>query len=257
MKNKTKLLTWLLLFSSAGFSQGFYTEYNMTAGEGVSGKIKTFSQSNNTRSEIHMTIPGMPGGGHSSATLMLASTPDKIYQINIAAKTYTEVAKNSAREMNDAPQSDYVVTVLGKEKAGIYNCTHVKVKQTSNKQEQEMWVSTDLPGYADYAKIKTAYTGKDNLMKALTAKGAVGFPVRIKSLEKGSSVQMDLVKAEKKNIPSTTFSLAGYTKSAVPSGAGHGQPGNNEEMMKQMQNMTPEQREQMIKQMQQQYQNPK
>jgi hypothetical protein len=113
-----------------------------------------------------------------------------------------------------------------------------------------MWTTTEIDGYADFAKVKTKYTGKANMYKALEAKGVVGFPVRIKSIDHGHEVRIDLVKAEKRNNPDSLFSLSGYTKQE-----GAGIPGGAEmqEMMKQLQNMTPSEREAWLKRLQEEH----
>lgn len=111
----------------------------------------------------------------------------------------------------------------------------------------EWWVTKDLANYADYSKIKSKYTGKNNLFAALKAKGVEGYPVKIKSDEHGKGLIMEVVKAEQKSNPASLFSLSGYTKSRGMDA------GNMQEMMQNIQNMTPEEREKWMKQMQEQY----
>ena len=152
-------------------------------------------------------------------------------------------------QYKDYPQQDYEVTVIGKEKVNCYNCTHVKVVRKGSNIAEEMWNSKDVVDYSSLLNVKTRFTGRDNLNKALVAKGAEGFPVRIKSSEHGTDVQIDLVKAERKNQPASLFSLDGYTKSAAKPAGSQSQ----QEMMQKLQNMTPEERQKYIEEMKKQY----
>lgn len=236
------------------FAQGYYIEMKMTSDkQSFSGNMKLYFQDNNSRGDIAMNIPEL-GMAMNFSTLSLANNPGTIYMLDEQKKTYSEIKTDADESYKDYPQSEYEVTVLGKEPVNGYNATHVNVKRKSSKTSEEMWLTTDIVNYADYAKIKSKYTGKDNLNKALEAKGAAGFPVRIKTVEEGMTLQIDIVKAEKKTNPASYFTLTGYKKAeavtAMP--AGH----DMQELMKNMQNMTPEQLEQMQKQMEEMY-NPK
>jgi hypothetical protein len=233
------------------FAQGFYIEYKIGASgkeASVGGNFKTYSQGGDVRSEITMSVPQM--GEMQITSLSLKTEPNKIYLLNEKEKTYTEMATGNDEEWKDRAQSDYEVTVLGKETINGYNTTHVSIK-INGKQREELWTTRDIAGYGEFAKIKTKYTGKDNLYKALAAKSADGLPVRIKVDERGHNMQMDLVKAEKRSNPANLFSLDGYKKGEGMSGMPGGE--QIQEMMKNMQNMTPAEREEMIRQLKEQY----
>jgi hypothetical protein len=215
--------------------------------------MKAYSQDGNNRSEMNMNMSGAPAGIGDMVMLTLKNSPNTVYLLNEKEKSYSEFNSSGEDEdMKDYPQSEYEVTLVGKEKVNNYNCTHVRVKRKGSNHETEMWTSTDLIGYADFAQVKTKFTGKTNMYKALAEKGAVGFPVRIKSNYHGHESQIDLVKAEKRNNPASLFSLTGYTKQE-----GAGMPGGAEmqEMMKKLQNMSPAEREEWIKRMQEQHGN--
>lgn len=235
-------------------AQGVYIEMKIsTTGEKeiVSGLMKAYSQDGNSRTEMNMNVSGAPAGMGNMTMLTLKSNPNTVYMINEKDKTYSEFSSTSELEdMKDYPQSEYEVTLLGIDKVNNYTCKHVRVKRKGSNREMEMWTTTEIDGYADFAMVKTKYTGKANMYKAMEAKGAVGFPVRIKSIDHGHEVRIDLVKAEKRNNPAVLFSLSGYTKQE-----GAGIPGGPEmqEMMKQLQNLTPAEREAWIKRMQEQH----
>ncbi len=244
-----KLITVLFvsLLSYAAFAQGFYMEMKMSSSEkGDMGVMKIYSQDGNSRSDISVN---MPGGPMDMATLFLKSSPNAMYMLNVKNKSYTEMDISQNDQFKDFPQQDYEVTVLGKEKVNGFNTTHVRVTHKGSSQPEEMWTSRDVVDYSSFLTAKSKFTGRDNMNKALAAKGADGFPVRIKTSDHGAEIQMDLVKAEKRNNPASLFTLAGYSKTAgMPTG---GQ--SRQEMLQKIQNMTPEEREKFIEQMKSQY----
>lgn len=238
-----------------GLGQGFYLEFKMTAGaktEAMNGTMKSFSQDGNARSEITMSSPAMPGGNMNLVSITLKAEPKKVYLLNQKDKTYSEMDVNGADEWEERAQADYEVTVIGKETVNGYNTTHVSIK-INGKATEELWTTKDIAGYAELSQVKTKYTGKANMYKALAAKGADGMPVRIKADEHGHSMQLDLVKAEKRNNPASLFSLTGYTKSSRLSIPGMENMPGMKEMMEKVKNMTPQEREEMLKHLQQQY----
>lgn len=245
-----------LVLALALQAQGFYIEMKMSAAggkQGMSGLMKSYSQDGNNRSEMNLNLAGSASALGNIVMLTLKDKPETVYMLNETEKTYTEFSSTGVDEdMKDFPQNEYEVTLVGKEKVNNFNCTHVRVKRKGSTHETEMWTSTDLAGYAEFAKVKTKYTGKINMFKALEAKGAVGFPVRIKADEHGQAVQIDLVKAERRTNPASMFSLAGFTKSE---GLGNVGGVDVQEMLKKIQNMSPAERELWMKKMQEQYQN--
>ena len=245
MKKLTTLVITLLC-GFAAFSQGYYFEMKMSsAQQGSLGTMKVYSQDGNSRSEIGVTTPMGP---MNMVSLSLKSNPSTIYMVNDKDKTYSETDISKSEQWKDSKPEDYEITVLGKEKMNGYNSTHVKVKSKESKLVQEMWTTTEVADYSSFMQAKTKFTGRDNLYKALAAKGAMGFPVRILSSDQDHEVQIDFVKAEKRNNPASLFSIEGYTKS---SGAMGGV--NMQEMMQKLQNMTPEERKAFEQQMKQQY----
>lgn len=249
MKRITLFLS-LIAFALMGYSQGYYIEMKLTsAKEGEMGTMKVYSQNGDSRSQMQMSMRGV---NLDLSYIFLKSTPNTIYMLNEKDKTYYESTVNDDESFKDYPQNEYEVTVVGKEKVNGYNSTHVKIKVKGQTHEQEMWTTTEIGDYAGFSQIKTKYTGRGNLFKALEAKGATGFPVRMKMLEGGNAITIDVVKAEKRTNPSTLFSLAGYTKSSKATFS----PGgiDTKELMEKMKNMTPEERQKWIEEMQKKYQ---
>lgn len=234
-------------------AQGFYVEYKMStvagSAQSVSGSMKLLSQDGNSRSAIEMNSPM---GGINIVSLSLKATPDKVYLLDEKAKTYSEFPVDTKEEWTDNASVQYTVEVVGKEKVNGYNSTHVKVS-INGRQREDLWTTKEIDGYADFSKIKSKYTGKDNLYKALAAKSAEGMPVRILVKENNQSVQMDLVKAERRNNPASLFSISGYSKGSGIPGMPAGMP-DMQEMMKQLQNATPEEREEILRRLKEMYQ---
>ena len=242
-----------VLFANA-YSQGFYLEFNISSSgkeANMSGTMKSYYQNENSRSEFSMTVPQLGSNEITMVSLLLKDSPGKVFMVDDKNKSYSEIDTGNDDDWKDAPVSDYDVTVVGTEKVNGYNATHVRIQRKGSKTPQEYWVSKDVVGYADMMKMKTKYTGKDNMMKAMEEKGASGFPVRIKTTEQGNAIQIDLVKAEKRNNAAMLFSLDGYSKSTtgtiIPAGI------DVQQMMKDVQQMTPEERERWMKEMQKQY----
>ncbi len=250
MKYLFLLSTFLSTFA---FSQGYFLEFKLSSeSEGLSGNMKVFAQDGNSRSEMNFSGGKMAGFMPKDlAALYLSSEPNKIYMLSTASKTYTEIITDNSDEWTDYKQSEYEITVVGKEKVNGYNATHVKIKLKGGKELQDMWTSTDIAGYADFAKVKTQYTGKDNLNKALEAKGAAGFPVRVLASQGGRSFQIDLVKTEKKTLEKDLFSLNGYEKGGIVPGMSGS---IDVSKLKDIQNMSPDEQrkavEELMKQMQ-------
>ena len=244
MKQLFALLLVSLFATSAFAKDGIYLEFRITS-PSITGTSKTYTAGGSTRSEIIMNNPRTTTP-IKVATLILASAPGKSYSLNEASKTYTEMDAARAQQDND---DDIEVTVLGKEKVNNYNCTHVSIKYKKSQRATEMWLSKDIPGFMDYTTVKNNYLGGSKFFDALKAKGADGFVARILTNgERGEKMQMDLVKAEKQNVPDALLSLDGYTK-----GAGSYMTPGGGVNPNAIQNMTPEERKAYIEKMRAQY----
>ena len=222
---------------------GIYLEFKITSAS-MNGTSKVYTANGNTRSEMTMTNSAMPVP-FGVTTLILQSAPGKSYSLFEKDKTYTETDISKSHESDD---DDYEVTVLGKEKVNNYNCVHVSVRYKKSKHTSEMWLSKDITGYADFINVKTKFLKGSGFFNALKEKGAEGFVVRMLTVgERGEKMQMDLVKAQKENVPESLFSLSGYTKSAGRT------PGMGGPDAQQLQKMTPEERAKYIEEMKAKY----
>jgi hypothetical protein len=211
----------------------------------VNGTTKSYTLNGNTRSEANIVIGTMPNP-MNTVSLTMQGNPGIVYTLDEQHKTYSEMSVAGRDKENE----DYEVTVLGKEKAGVYNATHVKVMDKRTQKVTEMWLSKDIPNYASFASVKTKYLGGEKLFAQLKDKGADGYAVRIlMNDERTGQIELALVKAERRNIDESMLSLDGYTKgtSAAP-----GKPGGIDP--EQIKNMTPEERQKFIQDMKAKYQ---
>jgi hypothetical protein len=245
MKRISLLLLSVACLVVNAFGQGAFVEYKITADKNnMTGDAKTYYLNGNTKSEIQMMLPGMPaGGGTDVISLSRKDVPDSIFIINEKSKTYSSM---SVKDKNSNSDEGYEITVLGKEKIGNYNTTHVKVVYKKTKKETEMWTSKDVSDYAFFKNIKNKYLDGGKLYEALDANGAGGFPVRMVVAETKWRIQLDLVKAEKQSMDASIFNLDGYTRTAAISPM--------QDMREKIKNMTPEEKQQFIEQMKAQHQ---
>ena len=257
MKKIIALLLILIPISIAtAFAQtGVVIEYKISAGDAkssMSGNTKTYTQNDNTRSEMLMNVPGLPAGAINTVTLMRKDKPNMIVTLNHGNKTYSEMTYADAEPAERKTTEPFEVTVVGKETVNGYSCTHVIAKfKNSGKVRNEWWTSNDVTGFPGFKGIKgSKYMDDDNFFSKMAEKGADGFPVRMKMSEGGAgSFQMDLVKAEKKNLEASLFEIpAGYAKAATIDF------NNMPKSMEDYKNMSPEEQKKMMEDLMKMYQ---
>jgi hypothetical protein len=175
-----------------------------------------------TRCEMIMQMRGM---GMKMVMLQKTDTPNTLYHINDANKTYSEVDLTKPQAIADQqPVPDkYTVEKLGQADILGYKTQHVLVKEKNpgagGATTTEMWTAKDLLDYATFSKMQ-ARQGKggdeEAMLKALKDAGADGLPLKsITTTADGTKVTMEVVKVDKKALAASTFEIpAGYSKSA-------------------------------------------
>lgn len=211
MKTSILFLTNLLFlsfFANTTFAGDIYAEYKMT---GVGLKpitTKMYGKNGDLRTEANIDFAGQK---MTTTTLMLKSKPNVTLVFNSMSKTYTETKTASG-----AAVKNFDIKVIGAEKVGNYNCTHVKM--SSNGQSWDMWYTNDLPA------INFPLSGQDaaatqKMIAQLKSKGISGMPVKITFAKPGSTtgaVTMLLSKFEQKNLDASLFTIpAGYKKNSA------------------------------------------
>jgi hypothetical protein len=223
----------------------------MTMREGA-GTGKNYLSKAGVRSELDIQTSRMP---MKMTTLVRSATPDLVYLINDAQKSYTEIDSKKTREqlekMRGKDSDKWTVKKLGKETVNGYSCEHLFIANGEDaKSEMEWWTSKDIAGLSYESMrglMRRGSQSDEGIMKALRDAGADGFAVKMVTREKGSPtpvMTMELTKVEKRSLPASLFEIpAGYKKQEGMMGA-MASPEAQEKMRKAMENLTPEQRKQ-------------
>ena len=234
------------------------------------GTMKLWLGKEGTRSELDMQHGAM---GINMVMLQRHDQPDKLYNLNQAAHTYTELDLNKAKALGGQGQTQYTVQKLGQEKLLGYNTQHVLVKEKAADGAEgpamELWTAKDFLDYETFTRLQFRHGrpgAQESLVKALKEADAEGMPLKsVSANPDGSKTTWEVVKAEKQSVPASSFEIpAGYTKSEggimdlmgnMSGPQGEAARKQMEEAHKKMQealkNMTPEQRkmfEDMMKQ---------
>jgi hypothetical protein len=129
-------------------------------------------------------------------------------------------------------------------------CERALVNQEGTETDNEMCVSKEIVGSADLFNAGRRDASSQGLAKALKANGLDGMPIRMIVRRKGDPEAMmawELVKAEKRALPASTFEVpAGYEETSAMGAMLS--PAQKKQMDDAMKNMTPEQRK-MIEEM--------
>ncbi len=225
----------------------------MTMKEG-GGTGRNYVSKAGVRSELDLQTARMP---MKMTTLVRTATPDLVYLINDAQKSYAEIDSKKMREQlekNRGKSKGWTVKKLGRETVNGYSCEHVLIVHGDDaKSEQEWWTSKDIAGLSYESMrglMRRGNESDEGVVKALREAGVDGFVVRMITREKGSPtpvMTMEITKVEKRSVPAALFEIpAGYTKQEGMMGAASvmAPAGANDEMRKAMENLTPEQRKQ-------------
>ncbi len=277
-KRISPVLFALLLAASPAFGEfeGILDMKMTTAGQGGEfgggGTMRAAVAKAGARCEINMEMGAMT---MKMVVLQKTATPDTLYHIDDANRTYSEMDLAKLREMAGQSQNarKYTVEKLGQENILGYKTQHVRVKEqkpgNGKGETMEVWTAKDLLDYATFSKWQGRPGkggGQEALIKALKDAGADGLPLKsIATTPEGTKVTMEVVKVDKKTLPASTFELpAGYTKSegglmGMMGGMSGPQAdeakkqmeGAKKQMEEAMKNMTPEQREMIEKMMKQ------
>jgi hypothetical protein len=150
-------------------------------------------------------------------TIQKLSDLDHILNLNEERKLYSITDLKKLREGAPArTQETYSVKKLGRDSVAGFSCEKALVT-SSGGSESELCVSAGL--FPSAAWIAAESRGRsNNMMKALRDAGLEGFPIRwaIRSRgEKQATSTMELVRFEKKSVPSSAFEVPpGYKQTS-------------------------------------------
>ena len=185
--------------------------------------------------------------------LTRTAEPDISYMINDAQKSYARI---DVKEMQkNLPKSEqdkkWTVKRLGADSVAGYACERALVTQEGPRRRRTRSASRRRSSGRPRCSTRAgADAGAQGLEIALKANGLEGMPIRMIMREKGkaeATMTWELVKAEKRSLPASTFEVpAGYKETSMMGTMLS--PEQQKQMDDAMKNMTPEQRK-MIEEM--------
>ncbi len=253
MKNFHRLsLAVLLVLPLSAASQWEGVLDMKISGKDMNGSSKALIGKAGARMQIDMTnaqLQEMQGGGTKMVMLTRTAEPGISYMINDAQRSYARI---DVKEMEKSlPKSEkekkWTVKRLGPDSVAGFACQKALVAQEGGTSENEVCISKDILGPASMFNAGRRGAGGEGLEVALKANGLEGMPIRMIMREKGkaeASMTWELVKAEKRALPASTFEVpAGYKETSVMGTMMS--PEQQKQMEDAMKNMTPEQRKMM------------
>src|SRR6185437_13223260 len=165
-------------------------------------------------------LASMMGAKNGSALILIGRMQQPHYSIILddANKEYSLNVIDTA--LINSMHQNYKVTKLGNETVNGYNCTHAKLVSTmgsgmfKTSSTEDIWTSTEVPGYDMVKKATLQQNITPAMMKALNDAGCGGFFVKMASSDKHYSMTMQLAKASKQSFPASMFKIpGGYTES--------------------------------------------
>ncbi|MBK6403722.1 MAG: DUF4412 domain-containing protein [Holophagales bacterium] len=146
--------------------------------------------------------------------LSRTAEPDISYMINDAQKSYARIdVKEMQKSLPKAEQDKkWTVKRLGPDSVAGFACQKALVTQEGETSENEVCISKDILGPASMFNSGRRGAGGQGLEVALKANGLEGMPIRMIMREKGkaeASMKWELVNAEKRSLPASTFEVPG------------------------------------------------
>jgi hypothetical protein len=219
------------------------------------GRGRTLVSSVGSRTEI-----GMSEGkeaGMKMVMLVLKAEPNVVYMLNEQKKTYyrQEHAQKADRP-HEARKHTYKVTRKGTGRVAGYDCVIGEVLRDDEEQPTEIWTSRAVGGFESFWRHQAQRDKDDDyptMLSALKNAGMDGWPMKVVTQRKsGKSTEWEVTKVEKRSVPASQFSLAGYTKTDSVMGGMQLSPEQEkqmeqarQQMQEAMKKMTPEQRQKM------------
>ena len=210
-------------YTTAKGGSGIYFEYTIQSQTKERGNVTSTSKmylTNNGEGRSEMNLAAMMGAKNGSALVVIGRMQQPHFSIILDndAKKYSLNVIDSG--LINGLHQKYQVTKLENETVNGYNCTHAKLVTTTGKGifkstgTEDIWTSTDVPGYDLIKKASLQQNITPGMMKALNDAGCGGFLVKMANSSKGYSMTMQLTKADKQTFPSSMFKIpSGYSES--------------------------------------------
>jgi hypothetical protein len=152
--------------------------------------------------------------GNKTVILGRASMPNYSVMLHTDTRTYTlHIIDTAAINRNGWT---YQVAKIGTERVGGYDCVHARVTMskpgTKESISEDIWTSTQVPGYGVLKKLTTTQNVTPQFMKALEQAGCDGFVVKMTTHGASYSMEMMLTQSTRKDFSASDFEIpAGYT----------------------------------------------
>lgn len=181
------------------------------------GTTKVWVSKHGLRNEAEMELPAevraQMGGEktHRVISIVKASEPNLTYLIDEQRKTYSVMDHRS-----EATESEekYRIERKGKDKVAGFSCDKV-VATDARGFQFELCMAPGLIGGSFMTRALEQRKQGQGLLKAMADVGVTGYPARWVHRPKDGTpgMTMELVSAEKRSVPASTFAIpAGYTK---------------------------------------------
>ena len=225
------------------------------SGKDMNGSSKALIGKAGARMQIEMTnaqLQQAEGGGMKMVVLTRTAEPDISYMINDAQRSYARIDVKEMQKSLPRSEQDKKWTVkrLGPDSVAGFACQKALVAEEGGTSENEVCISKEILGPASMFNSGRRGGGGQGLEIALKANGLEGMPIRMVMREKGkpeASMTWELVKAEKRPLPASTFEVpVGYKETSIMGTMMS--PEQQKQMDDAMKNMSPEQRK-MIEEM--------
>jgi len=224
-------------------------------GKDVDGTSKALVGKAGARMQMEMRNAQLEKAGQGTVKMTVlsrAAEPGVSYLINDAQKSYARIDLKEMEEMVPKAERERKWTVkrLGAGRVAGYACERALLAQEGSDTEQEVCVSREIFGSAGLFSAGRRDASSQGLEKALKANGLEGMPIRMVVRPKGkddAQMTMELVSAEKRNLPASTFQVpAGYRETSMMGTMMS--PEQQRQIDDAMKNLSPEQRK-MIEEM--------
>ncbi len=220
-------------FMTGTGGSGMLYEYRVVYDFKKNGKdsilTDTMSQaiSDGHNTHVNMDMMGM------KMNLLGHATQSK-YTVVLYPETRTYLLNTVDTGALNSDRMTYTVTRVGTETVAGYACVHAKLSIVSSGQKtpivEDIWTSTDVPGYAEMKKLMTVHRMTIKMLDALEKAGCNGFMVKMIMAPIGGgtpnslsiSSNMVLITAARRDFPASMFEIpAGYTPSTMQSMLGN------------------------------------
>jgi hypothetical protein len=203
-------------FLSTTGGSGFQYIYHSTSDWRIRGKDSvttdttsvSFTDSHNACTELSILGVKVRILGHGA-------TPQYSLWVYPQTKNYSLKVQDTAAATRD--HQTYQVTKIGTETVNGYTCIHARLTTISPRGKsaaasQDIWTTTDIPGYNTIRQMMTLQHVTPRILQALEQAGCNGVFVKMTMQSPMISTSMILVRAGAADLPASLFELpSGFT----------------------------------------------